>query len=116
MGQRLEFVRRNAAKKKEEEAGEKKDETTGEAAKDAAEAEAGEGDGIEGSTFQPTVYEFDGVDHPPFHKAYAGLSHQILEEVCTTAIHDDYEYWVGKGRNSKAGKLLLVDVLHLCLS
>jgi hypothetical protein len=106
MGQKLEFIQRNAEKKKQEEAGEKKDAAEADA---AAEADVGE-DLLEGGpTFTPTVYEFDGVDHPPFHKAYAGLSHEILEEVCTSAIQDDYEYWVGKGRTAKAGKLLLVD-------
>merc|ERR1719235_2539725 len=110
MGQKLEFIRRNAEKKKEEEAAEKKEgEPTGEAAKDAAEGETAEEEIATGPTFTPTVYEFDGVDHPPFHKAYAGLSHQILEEVFTTAIQDDYTYWDSKGRESKAGKLLLVD-------
>jgi len=110
MGQKLEFIRRNAEKKKEEGEGEKKEgEASGEAAKDAAEAEAAEEEFATGPTFTPTVYEFDGVDHPPYHKAYAGLSHQILEEVFTTAIQDDYEYWIGKGRDAKAGKLLLVD-------
>lgn len=49
------------------------------------------------------------MDTPPYHKAYAGLSHQILEEVFTTAIQDDHEYWTSSGRDSKAGKLLLVD-------
>jgi hypothetical protein len=108
MGQKLEFIRRNAEVKKDEEKKEG-EATAGEAAKDAAEAETGEEDIATGPTFTPTVYEFDGVDHPPYHKAYAGLSHQILEEVFTTAIQDDYEYWIGKGRDSKAGKLVLVD-------
>jgi len=107
MGQKLEFIRRNAEKKKDEDAGEKKE---GEATeKDAAEAEAGEEELATGPTFTPTVYEFDGIDHPPYHQAYSGLTHQILEEVFTTAIQDDYQYWIGKGRDSKAGKLLLVD-------
>merc|ERR1711904_717459 len=107
MGQKLEYIKRNAEKKKDEDATEKKE---GDAAeKDGAEAEAAEEDLPTGPTFVPTVYEFDGVDHPPYHKAYAGLSHQILEEVFTTAIQDDYEYWVSKGREAKAGKLLLVD-------
>merc|ERR1719420_480344 len=110
MGQKLEFIRRNAEKKKDEDASEKKDEAaSGEAAKDAAEAETGEEEISTGPQFIPTVYEFDGIDHPPYHKAYAGLSHQILEEVFTAAIQDDYEYWIGKGRDSKAGKLVLVD-------
>jgi len=108
MGQKLEYNQRNAELKKDEEKKEG-EATAGEAAKDAAEAEAGEEDIATGPTFTPTVYEFDGADHPPYHKAYAGLSHQILEEVFTTAIQDDYEYWIGNGRDSKAGKLVLID-------
>lgn len=106
MGKKLEFIKRNAEKKKEEEA-EKKDE--GEPAKDAAENEFGDADFPTGPTFTPTVYEFDGMDHPPFHKTYAGMSKEILEECYTCAIQDDYEFWTGKGRQAQAGKLLLVD-------
>merc|ERR1719399_892555 len=49
------------------------------------------------------------MDHPPFHKTYAGMGKEILEECYTCAIQDDYEFWVGKGRQAQAGKLLLVD-------
>jgi len=54
--------------------------------------------------FQPTSYSF-----PPFHEAYAGLQHHILEGANTVAIVDDMEYWKSKDRDSSAGKLLLVD-------
>mmetsp|Transcript_136626 Transcript_136626/g.237534 ORF Transcript_136626/g.237534 Transcript_136626/m.237534 type:complete len:544 (-) Transcript_136626:63-1694(-) len=54
--------------------------------------------------FQPTIYEF-----PPFHKAYAGLMHHILDGANTAAIVDDYNYWKTKDQAADAGKLLLVD-------
>lgn len=104
MGQKLEFIRRNAEAKKEE-TEKKEGDATGEAAKDAAEAEAVEDDLATGPIFIPTEYAFD----EDVHKAYAGLQHQILEEAFTTAIQDDYEYWISRSRDSKAGKLLLVD-------
>merc|ERR1719486_1374561 len=107
MGQKLEYIKRNAEKKKDEDATEKKE---GDAAeKDGAEAEAAEEDIATGPSFTPTVYEFDGVDHPPYHKTYAGMTKEILEEIYTVAIQDDYEFWVGKGRRADAGKLLLID-------
>lgn len=66
----------------------------------ASRAEASE----ETLEFVPTKYEF-----PPYHKAYAGLMHHILEEVNTAAIVDDLEYWKDHGRVASAGKPLLVD-------
>jgi len=107
MGERLEFIKRNAEKKKEE-TEKKEGATEGEAAKDAAADEDDMAD-LTGPVFTPTVYAFDGVDLPPFHQAYSGLQHQILEEVNTAAIKDDMEYWEGNGRESSMGKLLLVD-------
>lgn len=105
MGEKLEFIRRNSVVKKDGDE-EKKDAPTGEEAKDAAQDDMDEdliGGG--GPTFVPTSYEFD----QNFHQAYAGLTHQILEETNTTAIKDDFEYWIGKDRQPSAGKLLMVD-------
>jgi len=53
---------------------------------------------------QPTTYSF-----PPFHEAYSGLMHQILDGVNTAAIVDDFDYWDKRERTAEAGKLLLVD-------
>jgi len=54
--------------------------------------------------FQPTVYDF-----PPFHNAYEGLMHHVLEKANTAAIVDDQDYWVKKDWAMDAGKLLLVN-------
>lgn len=45
----------------------------------------------------------------PFHAAYAGLMHQILDGANTAAIVDDRTYWEERGKQATAGKPLLVD-------
>jgi len=54
--------------------------------------------------FRPTTYEF-----PPFHAAYAGLMHHILEGANAAGIVDDRDYWDSMDKDASAGKLLLVD-------
>lgn len=56
------------------------------------------------AAFKPTEYSF-----PPYHEAYAGLMHQILEGSNSAAIVDDLAYWEARDRAATAGKLLLVD-------
>lgn len=106
MGEKLEWIKRNAEKKKEGEE-EKKDAPTGEEIKDAAAQDELEEDliGGGGPTFIPTAYEFD----QNYHQAYSGLTHEILEETNTTAIKDDYDFWKDKNCQASAGKLLMVD-------
>jgi hypothetical protein len=84
----LEFNERSSAPPKEQDA-----EPTGEPTDDVAK-----------EAFKPTVYNF-----PPYHEAYAGLQHQILDGANTAAILDDMRYWNTKDRQATAGKLLLVD-------
>lgn len=61
-----------------------------------------------GENFEPLAYEF-----PEYHKAYAGIQHQILglegNGAHVAAIVDDVAYWNAHDRSSEAGKLLLVD-------
>lgn len=95
INQRLEFAKRSNDKGKKKPEEEKKPE---------GEATEGAGGEVPISTFSPTVYEF-----PPYHKAYAGLLHHVLEESNSAAILDDKEYWTAKDQASNAGKLLLVD-------
>lgn len=92
---RLEFAKRDANRGKKKEAAEEKKEDV------PTEGIAGE---IAPAKYEPTVYEY-----PPYHTAYAGLMHQILEESNTAAIVDDRGYWEAKDRDAQAGKLLLVD-------
>ncbi|CAE7939793.1 unnamed protein product [Symbiodinium sp. KB8] len=56
------------------------------------------------SAFRPTEYTF-----PPYHEAYAGLMHQILQTTNTAAIVDDLAFWETHERVSTAGKMLLID-------
>eukprot|EP00439_Symbiodinium_sp_Y106_P057985 s2510_g8.t1 len=53
---------------------------------------------------RPTEYTF-----PPYHEAYAGLMHQILQTTNTAAIVDDLAFWETHERVSTAGKMLLID-------
>lgn len=50
-----------------------------------------------------------GYNFPPFHEAYAGLMHHVLQDANAAAILDDYKYWQAQDRAAEAGKLLLVD-------
>ncbi|CAK9000178.1 unnamed protein product [Durusdinium trenchii] len=56
------------------------------------------------SVFRPTEYAF-----PPYHEAYSGLMHQVLETANTAAIVDDLAFWDAHERDFTAGKMLLID-------
>ncbi|CAJ1371640.1 unnamed protein product [Effrenium voratum] len=56
------------------------------------------------AAFRPTEYNF-----PPYHEAYAGLMHQILETANSAAIVDDLAFWDAHERDPSAGKMLLLD-------
>jgi len=68
------------------------------------EADGAQADAPPESAFRPTEYTF-----PPYHQAYAGLMHQILDTSNTAAIVDDLVFWETQERNSSAGKMLLID-------
>eukprot|EP00440_Ansanella_granifera_P019030 gb/GFBE01020680.1/.p1 GENE.gb/GFBE01020680.1/~~gb/GFBE01020680.1/.p1 ORF type:complete len:548 (+),score=136.18 gb/GFBE01020680.1/:1-1644(+) len=95
MGGRLHFRDRPAA----DPSGQPAPDAGAVAAEGAEAAEVGQP-----ATFRPTEYAF-----PPYHQAYAGLMHQILETSNTAAIVDDLAYWEARDRDATAGKLLLVD-------
>mmetsp|Transcript_27395 Transcript_27395/g.63955 ORF Transcript_27395/g.63955 Transcript_27395/m.63955 type:complete len:550 (+) Transcript_27395:82-1731(+) len=104
---KLEFASLNAVPPAPEQPAEQQ--AAAEAPPPAEGAAEGEGASTEvkaelGVAFEPTVYEF-----PPWHKVYAGLMHQIFEQVNTVAIVDDLAYWNEAKRAPTAGMPLLVD-------